>query len=248
VRTSSTNTVTQAKVAREPSPREATSAAAKERESSGRGAVPARRERPSLAILQKQPKVDEESPPLSSSDESESESESESDDDIPSRRIPGVRRFGKFSVHKAGLRGGEEEDDDDESPAFLPLSREAPVSMRETQGRDLSATLRLEADATDAQRRRTVEHVPLSKGSVQSASLNSSASSGVAVGRSQTGMQQRTDRPSGQLSSRGPGGIAQSSPRGRASGKESSEETPSMGSSFSDLDGRYHWKFLLWHG
>ncbi|KAL1968116.1 hypothetical protein VTN77DRAFT_2247 [Rasamsonia byssochlamydoides] len=226
VRTSSTNTVTQAKVAREPSPRGVVPAAAKEREPSGRGVPPTRRERPSLAILQKSQRLDEESPPLSSDDESESES----DDDLPSR-IPGVRRFGKFSMHKASLRDGEEEDDD-ESPAFLPLSRDAPLSTRETG--DLNATLRLEADASDAQRRRTTEHVPLSRQTVQSPSLNSSASSGVAVGRPPTGISQRADRSSGPLSPQRLG--ARPSPRQPASGKESSEETPSMGSSFSDLD------------
>ncbi|KKA22929.1 Multidomain presynaptic cytomatrix related protein [Rasamsonia emersonii CBS 393.64] len=231
VRTSSTNTVTQAKVAREPSPQRVTPAAAREREPSGRGAPPTRRERPSLAILQKSQKLEEESSSLSSSDESDSES----DDDVPSR-IPGVRRFGKFSMHKPGLRDGQDENEEDESPAFLPLSRDAPLS---TQGRDLNATLRLEEDAPDTHRRRATEHIPPSKQTVQSMSLNSSTSSGVAVGTSETGVPQRADRPPGPISPQRAVGAKRPSPRQPASGKESSEETPSMGSSFSDLDGRH---------
>jgi hypothetical protein len=192
----------------------------------------ARRHRPSLAILQRSSKVNEESPPLSLSDDSESESDSE--DDLPNRRIPGVRRFGKYSMQKPSLRD-DEDDDEDGSPAFLPLSRNAPTGGRETQDRDLNSTLRLETDTTDAQRRRP-EHTSISRRPIpQTTSLDSSASSGVGVPSPRTGPQ----RQAGPLSPQRASGLSRPSTRRPASANQSSEETKSMGSSFSDLDGEF---------
>lgn len=188
-----------------------------------------RRERPSLAVLQKPPKARERSPPLSESDESETESDSE--DDMLNRRPGGGHRFGKFSIQKPGLRSNE--DDDDESPAFLPLSSEPQA---EPSGRDLHSTLRQGNRTLDTIGRRDTTHVASSRQSSQQASsLNSSESFGVAVPSPQNG----PGRPSGPLSPQRVGGdLARRSPRRPGSATHSSENTSSMGSSFSDLDGK----------
>lgn len=229
-RTSSTTTVTQIQGMSEPLSSE-TPTTPKEHGFSSRR-LSARRDRPALAVLQKAPQVEEESPPLSSSDDSESESELE--DSVPNRRISGVRRFGKYSMQKPSLRD-DEDDDDDDSPAFLPLSRNTPTGGRDTHNRDLNSTLRLETATVDAQRRRP-EHIPMSRRSIpQTTSLDSSASSGVAVGSPRTGPQ----REAGPFSPQRVSGLSRPSHRRPASANQSSEETKSMGSSFSDLDGEF---------
>lgn len=198
--------------------------AAKMREPSGRRPS-ARRERPTLAVLQKVVKTEEPSPPPSSSDESDSESES--DEDISSRRLPGARRFGKFSMHKPGLRD-DEEDDDDESPAFLPLSHQTAPGAQY-----MNSALRQEARTAEAQRRPPAGHTLSHRREL--ASLDSSASSGVAGESPRSGPQ----RPSGPLSPRRVANLSRQDSARTGSANQSSEETPSMGSSFSDLDGKY---------
>jgi hypothetical protein len=177
-----------------------------------------RRERPTLAVLQKAPKAEEKSPPASSD---ESESESESDEDVSTRRMPGARRFGKFSMPKPGLRD-DDEDDEDESPAFLALSHGT---------QQMNSTLRQEARAAEAQRSPPAGHAPPHRREL--ASLDSSARSGVAGGSPRSGPQ----RPSGPLSPRRVANLSRQDSARTGSANQSSEETPSMGSSFSDLDG-----------
>jgi hypothetical protein len=181
-----------------------------------------RRERPTLAVLQKATRTEEKSPPESSE---ESDSESESDEDISSRRIPGARRFGKFSMHRPGLRDDEEEDED-ESPAFLPLSHQTAPGVQH-----MNSTLRQEARAAETQRRPPAGHVPPHRRELTS--LDSSASSGAAGGSPRSGPQ----RPSGPLSPRRVANLSRQDSARTGSANQSSEETPSMGSSFSDLDG-----------
>lgn len=197
-------------------------AAAKTQEPSARHPS-TRRERPTLAVLQKAPKAEEKSPPASSD---ESESESESDEDVSSRRMPGARRFGKFSMHKPGLRDDDEDDEEDEPPAFLPLSHNTAPGTQH-----MNSTLRQEARAAEGQRRPPAGHVPPHRRELTS--LDSSASSGAAGGSPQSGPQ----RPSGPLSPRRVANLSRQDSARTGSANQSSEETPSMGSSFSDLDG-----------
>lgn len=173
------------------------------------------------------------------SSESESESEDE-DEDMDSRRNPLFRRPGKFSIHRPGLR--DDEEDDDESPAFLPLSRETRHSWRENSGQDLNETLRLNSQSPAVQRRRPAKHNQAPRNPVTTESSASSASSGVPV--SLPDNSRRTSRIAGPLSPRRTAELARSSPRrSTGSGRETSDGTPSMGSSFSDLDGM----FALYH-
>ncbi|CRG82795.1 Autophagy-related protein 29 [Talaromyces islandicus] len=215
IRTSSSNTVMQTQTALE-QPAEDTPAIKTLEPSARRPST--RRERPTLSVLQKVTKTEEKSPPASSD---ESESESESDEDVSTRRMPGTRRFGKFSMHKPGLRD-DDEDDEDESPAFLPLSHGT---------QQMNSTLGQETRAAEAQRRPPGGHVPPHRREL--ISLDSSASSGgVAGGSPRSGPQ----RPSGPLSPRRVANLSRQDSARTGSANQSSEETPSMGSSFSDLD------------
>jgi hypothetical protein len=241
VRTNSTATVTQSKTRRESSPRDAGTATIKEQEATaGRGTPVNRRERPALAILQKKsPKFEEETSSLSSSDESDSDS----DQGGQNRRVPGFKRFGKFSMHKPGVR--DDDQDEDEPPAFLPFPSNTGPSTREVYGNDPNSTFHQAGDHTELQRRRTTEYAPTRR-SMQTSSLTSSASSGGATGISQMEGARRPVRPSAPLVGQRPSGLNRLSPQQPASGKESSEETPSMGSSFSDLDGRHPFLHLYY--
>ncbi|EEQ35184.1 Atg29p [Microsporum canis CBS 113480] len=170
---------------------------------------------------------DEESPgPLSSSS-----SGSSSDDD--SNR-PQYRRFGKFSTVQKRVLQKNDEDDEDDSPAFLPLEsihdggkgaplgdpastlREAPHHVKH-QGRQLSGGTTPPAKAR--------QDFPESS--------TTSSSSGMATGSPANGppASRRPAAPLGPLSPRRTAELAGRSPYGRGS-----EGTPSMGSSFSDLD------------
>ena len=234
-RTSSTTTVNQTK-AREPSRNVTPTAESKDQNADGFGRHPSVKERelPQTAPVRRSPTLEEEElPPSSSSSESESE-----DEDVDSRRNPRFKRFGKFSMHRPGLRGDDDDDEDDEeddSPAFLPLSRENESHARDN-GQDLNATLRLDPESP-GQRRRP-DHPQTPRNPVTTESSASSASSGVPVNLPHTGNNRRTSQMTGPLSPRRTAELARSSPRRSVgSGREASDGTPSMGSSFSDLDG-----------
>lgn len=179
-----------------------------------------RREQPPVASLPRSSPLEEES--LSSS----SSEESASDDDNTNRRAPLFKRFGKFSTHR--LR--DDEDDEEDTPAFLPLSREHGRIHRDRSGQELSATLRLDAERAAAQRRHP-EQRPNPRVPAPTDSSTSSISSG---GRSSLpGGPRRTSQGGSMLSP----AERQNSRKSTASGREASDGTPSMGSSFSDLDG-----------
>lgn len=191
-----------------------------------------RKEQAVQALLQKSPTLEEED--LSSS---ESESESDSDGDVMlSRTGPRFKRFGKLSTHRPGLR--DDEEDEDESPAFLPLAREKEEARREPSGQDLNATLRLEAEHAAAQRRRLSEQESIAKKPITADSSTSSVSSGPNVRLRQGDSRRVLHQSGGAFGPQKTAEPARSSPRRSiASGKDSSD-APSMGSSFSDLDGK----------
>ncbi|RAL05158.1 multidomain presynaptic cytomatrix related protein [Aspergillus ibericus CBS 121593] len=216
-RTSSTTTVNQVKSAREPF-RNDTPAEPREprRESYTRQSV--KREQAAPPSAPKSPTLEDDITSSSSGSESESD-----DDKIGSRH--GLRfrpQFGAFSTHRPGLR--DDEDDDDDSPAFLPDLDQTP---HETFGDDPSNTLRMNPDLPGSSGR--------PRGSVATESSASSASSGVPVTHSHSHSSRRPgmNQSGGPLSpQRGP-----FSPRpSLALRRDASEGTPSMGSSFSDLD------------
>jgi hypothetical protein len=179
-------------------------------------------------LLQKSPTLEEE-------DLSSSESESDSDGDVMlSRTGPRFKRFGKLSTHRPGLR--DDEEDEDESPAFLPLARESEEARREPSRQDLNATLRLEAEHAAAQRRRLSEQESITRKPITAESSTSSVSSGPPVPLRQGDSRRISHQSGGAFGPQRTAEPARSSPRRSiASGKDASD-TPSMGSSFSDLD------------
>ncbi|RAH52143.1 autophagy-related protein 29 [Aspergillus piperis CBS 112811] len=227
-RTSSTTTVNQVKSAREPVRNDTPVAEPREprRESYASRPSAGKREQAAAPPVPK-------SPPLED-DTTSSSSESESDDDNAFGSRRGLRfkpPFGKFSTHRAGLRYDEE--DDDESPAFLP---EPERASHEASGQDLNATLRMNAeDASESHRRPSAPMI--SRTSVTTESSASSASSGVPVAHPQSDRRRRLNQSGGPLSPRRTGELAHFSPRqSMALRRDASDGTPSMGSSFSDLD------------
>uniref|UniRef100_A0A093VSR3 Autophagy-related protein 29 n=1 Tax=Talaromyces marneffei PM1 TaxID=1077442 RepID=A0A093VSR3_TALMA len=225
IRTNSANNVTQTQVAAETIEK-----LAPEKPFSGRD-LP-RRERPGLAILQKTPQTTQpvdDSPSLSPGSDTDSElgdddDDSDENDMLTSRRLPGVRRFGKYSMHKPSLRDNLDDDDDD-SPAFLPLARENEVNVQH-----MNSTLRQQNNIPETSRRQMAGYTPSHRREL--VSLDSSASSGVAIGSPRAGPQRSTEP----LSPRRVANLSRQSSRQQGSANQSSEETPSMGSSFSDLD------------
>lgn len=170
------------------------------------------------------------SPPLEEEDITSSSEESESEEDDSSHRAPPFGRFGKFSTQRVGLR--DDEDDEDDTPAFLPMSREAEQAPAPRTGAELSATLKQDAERAAAARQRLTGDSS-SPGPVPTESPTSSISSGPPVHRPQA-----ANRRTETLSPHRAGQAPRLSPRkSEASGREASDGTPSMGSSFSDLDG-----------
>ncbi|KAL4805576.1 hypothetical protein BDV18DRAFT_161226 [Aspergillus unguis] len=194
-------------------------------ESHGRRPSTSRREQPPVAVVQKSPALEEEDLTSSSSDSNSDEDES---DDAAGQKGLGFKRFGRFSAHRSSIR---DDDDDDESPAFLPLSRGHESASHGTTGHDLSTTLRMDQDGFSARQRQGTDPQDTRK-SMTTESSESSVSSGVPANHShnQRRNQLNHHRRTADL-------ARMNSRRSTTSGRDLSDGTPSMGSSFSDLDG-----------
>ncbi|KAL3420365.1 hypothetical protein PVAG01_08864 [Phlyctema vagabunda] len=166
--------------------------------------------------------------PDSPSSPEESSSESSSDSGPAQSRL--IRRPPRFTSQAHGQ--SEDGDDDDDGSAFMPF---AAAGGDSNTHHDPSETLR--EDPRDATRR-----IPTRKGtdiSHQSQTSDSSTSSAAPVSRLPTtkDLPQRS-RPTGPLSPRRTAELAgrSSGGKGKGVGRHDSDGTPSMGSSFSDLD------------
>ncbi|KAJ5772252.1 hypothetical protein N7520_002781 [Penicillium odoratum] len=220
-RTSSTSitTINQIRGSRDPSRTDTPTAEGNEQrwDSYGRRPSANRRETQVTSFLR--------SPPLEEEDLSSSPQESDSEDEsnLPAQRF---RRFGQYSMHQASLR--DDDDDEDDTPAFLPVHRESEQGSRDRPSQELSATLRLDAERAAIARRRIANRsgARMPVASESSASSMSSSAPVAVQGRVPTLGPQRAGEPS-RLSPR----------KSHTSGRETSDGTPSMGSSFSDLDG-----------
>ncbi|KAL4897538.1 hypothetical protein BDV59DRAFT_45970 [Aspergillus ambiguus] len=229
-RTSSTTTVNQVKSSGDAHPAESQAPETKDqRRSYGRRPSTGKWEQAPAPQLHKSPTLEEEDLTSSSS-----ESESDIEEATASRRGLRFRHFGKFSTHRQGLRDDEEEDDD-ESPAFLPVSHEPNQAPRENAGQDLNATLRIEPEGSSAPRRR-VEQNPLQRKSITTESSASSVSSGAPAALPSIEARRRVHQATGAFSPRRAADLARLSPRRSVASGRDASDTPSMGSSFSDLD------------
>ncbi|KAJ5715794.1 uncharacterized protein N7483_012975 [Penicillium malachiteum] len=221
----STTTINQFRVSGEPSRTDTPTAEGTEqpRDSISNRPPANKREQPPIASFLRSPSLEEEDILSSSSD-------SEEDLQPAAHRF---RRFGQFSMHRASLRD-DENDEEDDTPAFLPTSHDLERAARDRASPVMGSTLRINADRAPVQRRRipdrTVTTVPLG-----SESSTSSMSSGVPV--AVHGEIRRSAHGSGTLGPQRVGEPTRLSPhKSNASGREASDGTPSMGSSFSDLD------------
>ncbi|ORY67679.1 uncharacterized protein BCR38DRAFT_427884 [Pseudomassariella vexata] len=137
-----------------------------------------------------------------------------------------IRRPPRFQTNDAATSFDDDEDEDDDQPAFLPYRPQADDSS--SGQHDLSATLR--GAPRDLPRRLPGKHSRIH----QSQTSDSSASSVAHVKSTTVGDKSRT---SGPLSPRRTMELAGRSPGGKGKGySRDSDGTPSMGSSFSDLD------------
>ncbi|KAJ5712332.1 hypothetical protein N7493_008800 [Penicillium malachiteum] len=226
--TASTTTINQFRVSEDPS-RTGTPTAEGERQRDSISHRPQtnKREQAPIAPFMRSPPLEEEDILSSSSD-----SDSEEDLQPAAHRF---RRFGQFSMHRASLRE-DENDEEDDTPAFLPTSHDPERAARDRASPVMGSTLRVNADRAPVARRRlpdrTVTTVP-----VGYESSTSSMSSGVPVAVHRDGEIRRSGHGSGTLGPQRVGEPPRLSPhKSNASGREASDGTPSMGSSFSDLD------------
>ncbi|CZR64050.1 uncharacterized protein PAC_13947 [Phialocephala subalpina] len=222
-RTSSANTtITSRNFAPQTSPRPA------QAQLNRRSLSPKPKSRPTSIAIDpptRSPRPDPLSSPSAASSSSDSSSSSDDAAPLQSRLL---RRPPRFS-NKLGQ--SEDADEDDDEPAFMPFS-----SPPETNHHDPSATLR--GDPRNMGTRRPV-HRKSMDAALQSATSDSSASSTPATNthtKRQEAMQGR--RPAGPLSPKRTAELAGRSPgmKGKGRGDPGSEGSPSMGSSFSDLD------------
>lgn len=172
---------------------------------------------------------------LSSSSSSSSSSDPEPVE--PTSKSQAFQRRPHFSSARAPshqLDDGEADDDDEESPAFLPFSTPTPPLTIQ----DPSATLRIDTPVNPAQNRAVTQTTRPQRS--QTAHSPASSASSAAAAASAAGTQvdgPPAQRPPGPLSPRRAAELSALSPRRRALAREGSDGTPSMGSSFSDLDG-----------
>lgn len=166
---------------------------------------------------------------------SEPESSASSDGPVESRIIRRPPRFRSQDGGGSSADGDEEEAE----PAFLPsqsTTRQAGGSSQESK--DLSATLR--GDQPDVTTRRDAEAKGKGKKAAAPMSQMSDSSNSSAAPVPQRPVAGEGPRLGpGPLSPRRTAELAGRSPAGKGKGisREGSEGTPSMGSSFSDLDG-----------
>nr|RBQ89832.1 hypothetical protein FVER53263_03943 [Fusarium verticillioides] len=177
---------------------------------------------------QPEPGPDERSPsPGPAEDSSPTSSEDESS---PAQsRI--IRRPPRFQQPDGGQY--EDDDDDESEPAFQPYTSPA----NKTSAQDLGSTLR--GDGRSSGKRR---HRPYGKSAIhQSHTSDSSASSAAMVQNPDKSDKTTEQRTPGPLSPRRTAELAGRSPGNQSKGysREGSDGTPSMGSSYSDLDGNY---------
>lgn len=230
-RTPSTTTVTQSRVMAPPSPRQPLSRASRTSGESQRRTVPPLEPPPDSS----QDEEDSASP----GDEASEDSSSEEEDEQPNvarsqafRRLPVTAR--KLPLGTLSSDGEAEDDEDDDSGGYLPFAA-ASKSTKE----DPSATLR-----NSPKRQNVLPQPPASsKGKARQEPFESSASSASSAAPSSQAPSQSNSRPSGRGQGPRPGPLspqrkaelAKLSPRTK---KDASDGTPSMGSSFSDLDGK----------
>lgn len=166
--------------------------------------------------------------PLSSPSSTSDDSSSDSDAAPLQSRL--LRRPARFQANKMGQ--SEDGDEDDDEPAFMPFTTVSSTDI--ATHHDPSATLR--GDPRNIARRQPLQKRSSDLG-VQSHTSDSSASSTAPSRRPEPLHGIHKQRTGGPLSPRRTIELAGRSPGTKGKGREGSDGSPSMGSSFSDLDG-----------
>ena len=157
---------------------------------------------------------------------SNSTTSSDDDESSPAQsRI--IRRPPRYQQQEASQLYQDEYDDESE-PAFRPY--QAPSNQ--TSAQDLASTLKDDGKSAPRRGHKSAGKDPMH----QSQTSDSSAGSAAMFKRSSKPREQKGPGP---LSPRRTAELAGRSPsgKGKAGSHEGSDDTPSMGSSFSDLDG-----------
>ncbi|WQF82826.1 hypothetical protein CDEST_07840 [Colletotrichum destructivum] len=143
-----------------------------------------------------------------------------SDDESSPAQSRIIRRPPRFQQRDGA--GDLEDEDEDAEPAFLQYK---PQSTN-TSAQDLGSTLRGDP--------RNVRRTPKGKDKIHHSETSDSSTSSPALVSRGPSMGER--RPMGPLSPRRPAELAGKSPSRKGYSRDGSDGTPSMGSSFSDLD------------
>ncbi|KAH8908004.1 hypothetical protein BR93DRAFT_958513 [Coniochaeta sp. PMI_546] len=190
------------------------------------------------------------SPEPSSPAKSESSTSSSSSSPVESRIIKRPPRSGPKPGPTTSIF--PDDDEDEAEPAFLPYKSPPPAPAASAGSSDLGATLRgapsrrpappptSKAAATaflPSRERSTLSD--RHAGELRESQTSDSSASSTAQpqrGHHLAGRGKRHPPPPGPLSPRRTAELAGRSPAGKGKGREGSDGTPSMGSSFSDLD------------
>ncbi|KAI9703340.1 MAG: hypothetical protein M1836_007907 [Candelina mexicana] len=231
-RTSSTNTAIASRQIMPPSPRQQT-----KRNSRGSVVTPLRPEAVAEPIAEVDGPTSNEAPPHPSETAVSSSSSSSESSSPANLRSQIFKRPLGFASRKSPIGHFADDEDEDEDPAFLPFSN--PPAAPATQ--DQSTTLRRDLQLPDAERssRKAGSAQPRQQRHPTQTAHSSASSASSAPATTNVGADgaQSNRPPPGPLSPRRAAELAGLSPRRRAGGKDGSDGTPSMGSSFSDLDG-----------
>lgn len=172
------------------------------------------------------PENDQEGPASPGPAESNSTTSSDDDESSPAQsRI--IRRPPRYQQQEPSQSYQDEEGDESE-PAFQPY--QAPSNQ--TSAQDLASTLKGDGKSATKRGHKSSAKDPIH----QSQTSDSSAGSAAMLKRPSKPREQKAPGP---LSPRRTAELAGRSPigKGKAGSREGSDGTPSMGSSFSDLDG-----------
>jgi hypothetical protein len=174
--------------------------------------------------------------PPTSPGPADSDSEDSSSDYDPPAQSRILRRPPRYSPYKPGLPEDAEEEDEDDP--FLPFSN--TNTQQPSKHHDPSATLREDPGQTTRHSlpKRTNEAMQQSQNSDSSASSSIPGSTNSPVNTARHHQSSQGQRP-GPFSPRRMAELAGRSPGSKGKGRDGSDGAPSMGSSFSDLDGKF---------
>lgn len=225
-RTPSTRTITQSRGTLPPSPRQPISRSF--RTSSGSQ----RRPPPPLQATNEDTDAEDESPPPADDDASESSESSSEDESQSVARSQAFRRPTRLQSKEVLSSDDAEDDDDGSSGGFLPFAAGVAVHKEDPAATIRSSPPKRAPHPEGTKPARLVQR-PV-ESSASSVSSTAAPSPGHGGRREDTRPQRMQSAPADALSPKRRAELAKLSPRTK---KEGSEGTPSMGSSFSDLDG-----------